>query len=67
MISLNLSTIDFLLFDIRDFNIDVQSESDVAIPRNKINNNLNNLSETALEKAAFQLARRLVNVYGARD
>lgn len=67
MISLNFSAIDFLLSDIRDFNVDVQTESGKAIPQNKINSYLNNMSKSALEKAASQLARKLVNVYGARD
>lgn len=67
MINLNFSTIDFLLSDIRDFNVDVRAESDRAVPTNKLNNSLNNLSESVLEKAASQLARKLVNIYGARD
>lgn len=67
ILNLNFSAIDFLLSDIRDFNIDVRIESDKAIPSNGINNSLENLSKLILEKAASQIARMLVNIYGARD
>ena len=65
-LSLNFSAIDFLLSDIREFNIDVVIESDASITQRGANRLLQKLCNSALERVADELARKLVTIYGAR-
>ncbi|MCP4582546.1 MAG: hypothetical protein GY839_13135 [candidate division Zixibacteria bacterium] len=65
-LSMNISAIDLSQYDIREFNIDVESESNEAVPRKKLDKSLRQLVDIALEKAADYLARELINIYGAR-
>lgn len=65
-INLNFSAIDFTLDDIHEFSISVKTESERPVSKRRINNQLRKLSKTALEQAADYLARKLVNLYGAR-
>lgn len=66
-LNLNFSAIDFLLDDIREFNIVVDSESDVPVKSRDMNKTLKRLSDKVFEKASDYLARELVTVYGARS
>ena len=65
-LSLNLTAIDFTLSDIRDFNLDIQIESDEPAAKKQINKLLQELTTKALERLADELARKLVTIYGAR-
>jgi len=65
-IGLNLSAIDFKLSDIRDFHIEATSETAEAIAPGRVNRILEELASTALEKAAQQLAQKIMTIYGAR-
>ena len=63
---MNLTAIDFTLSDIRDFNLDIQIESDEPAAKKQINKLLQELTTKALERLADELARKLVTIYGAR-
>jgi hypothetical protein len=65
-ISLNLSAIDFTLSNIQDFHIEATEETSEPIPPQRVNRTLEELTNTALEKAALDLARKIMTIYGAR-
>jgi len=65
-LSLNFSAIDFLLSDIREFNIDVTMEGEISVTQGRANRLLEKLCNSALERVADELARKLVTIYGAR-
>jgi len=65
-LSMNFTAIDFLLSDIREFNIDVTMESEISVTQGRANRLLEKLCNSALERVADELARKLVTIYGAR-
>ena len=65
-ISLNLSAIDFKLSNIQDFHIEATEETTEAIPPRRVNRTVEELTNAALEKAALDLARKIMTIYGAR-
>ena len=65
-LNMNFSAIDFLLSDIREFNLKITTNSDDSISERSVNGLLKKLSQTALEQMADQLAHKLITIYGAR-
>lgn len=65
-LNINLTSIDFLLSDIRGFSVNVESSSVEPIPRNRINKELEDLTDELFELAADHLAKELVIIFGAR-
>jgi hypothetical protein len=66
-LTFNFTAIDFQMSDMREFNVAVESSSTLPIGKSKVNKTLKRLVDVALEKGAFNLARQLVNTYGARS
>jgi len=66
-LTFNFSAIDFQMSDLREFNVAVESSTVEPIGKKQVNKILSRLVDEALEKGALNLARELVNVYGARS
>ncbi len=65
-LNIELTSIDFMLNDIRGFSINIENESTQPIPRHRINAALQNLVDELFELAADHLAKQIINMYGAR-
>jgi len=66
-LTFNFSAIDFQMSDMREFNVAVESSTIEPVGKNRVNKTLSRLVDEALEKGALNLARELVNTYGARS